>query len=96
MAATMFAAWALFPPSVPAKLEPTRFFTVFNRTISAMEHFKTDRRMFSGMVTSQDTDLPRPSNQFAAEGFLSVHLHIISPQTPHIFPDNDSTWREGK
>ena len=92
----MFAAWALFPPRVPAKLEPTRFFTVFSRTMSAMEHFRTERRIDSGTVTSQDTDLPRPSSQLAAEGFLSVHLHISRPQMPHIFPDSDSTWREGK
>ena len=76
MAATMFAACALFPPIDPASAAPIRFFTVFRRMMSATSHLRVEWRMRLGIWTSQETDLPRPSSQLAAEGFLSVQLIV--------------------
>lgn len=43
MAATMFAAWALKPPMLPAIAEPTRFLLMFSSTRAPVLVFKTCR-----------------------------------------------------
>ena len=72
MAVTMLAACALKPPMLPAMAEPTKFLLRL-RSISAFtDVFSTDLTTSALIVASHTTDLPRPSIQFIAEGFLSV------------------------
>lgn len=113
MAATKFAACALYPPMLPAMAEPTKFLLMFTSTNASVVVFKictnsrghdflyslklscgktrhlhqqrqrrgsdtqfktlpTSRTTFAGMVASHTADLPRPSIQLMAAGFLSV------------------------
>ncbi|GMP37216.1 hypothetical protein CsSME_00009006 [Camellia sinensis var. sinensis] len=67
----MLLAWALNPPSAPAMAEPVRFFSMFSSTNDATSVFRTFSTTASFIITSQTTDLPRPSIQFTAAGFLS-------------------------
>mmetsp|Transcript_17751 Transcript_17751/g.68860 ORF Transcript_17751/g.68860 Transcript_17751/m.68860 type:complete len:279 (+) Transcript_17751:334-1170(+) len=72
-AVTTLEACALKPPMEPAMAEPTRFFCVFRSSISSTLLFSTVCTMLRLIVASTTTDLPRPSTQLTAAGFLSVH-----------------------
>ena len=67
----------------PAMAEPTRFFDVLRSTRAEVDVFRTDLMMWAGTMASATTDLPRPSTQFTAAGFLSVQK----------LPDRETTCR---
>merc|ERR1719419_163608 len=71
-AATMLAAWALNPPMLPAIAEPIRFLLVLRSTTAWTDVFSRDFTTVLGTTASHTTDLPRPSSQLTADGFLSV------------------------
>ncbi len=52
--------------------EPIRFFDILRSTNAEVEVLRTDLTTWAGMMASATTDLPRPSTQFTAAGFLSV------------------------
>ena len=56
----------------PAMAEPIRFFDMLRSTKAEVEVLSTDLTMCAGTMASATTDLPRPSTQFTAAGFLSV------------------------
>ena len=72
LTATIFAAWALNPPMDPAMIEPRRFLDWLSSTSRSAVVFKTFSRISWERIASATTDLPRPSIQFNAEGFLSA------------------------
>ena len=59
-------------PIDPAIEDPIRFFDVLRSTRAAVEVLRTYFTMWAGTMASATTDLPRPSTQFTAAGFLSV------------------------
>ena len=56
----------------PAMAEPTRFLALLRSTRAEVEVLRTDLMMCAGTIASATTDLPRPSTQLMAAGFLSV------------------------
>ena len=52
--------------------DPTRFFDILRSTRAEVEVLSTVLTMWAGTMASATTDLPRPSTQFTAAGFLSV------------------------
>ena len=71
-AVTRLDECALKPPIEPAIADPTKFLYVFTSTIAAGSTLSTERTSEAGMTASTATDLPRPSIQLTADGFLSV------------------------
>lgn len=61
MAATILAACALYPPTLPAMAEPIRFLFMFRFTRALTVVFSVFLTTLAGMMASQTTDLPRPS-----------------------------------
>mmetsp|Transcript_12201 Transcript_12201/g.34424 ORF Transcript_12201/g.34424 Transcript_12201/m.34424 type:complete len:238 (-) Transcript_12201:703-1416(-) len=86
IAATMFAAWALKPPSVPAMADPMRFLLTLSSMTCFTDDLSTDSTTFFVSTASAMTDCPRPMVQLTAEDFLSVHT----------LPDTLQTSRLGK
>ena len=60
------------PPMLPACAEPTRFLALLRSTILSGVVLSTSETILAGTTASQHTDLPRPSSQLMAAGFLSV------------------------
>ena len=56
----------------PAMEEPTRFLEMLRSTRAEVEVLRTVLTMWAGTMASATTDLPRPSTQLTAAGFLSV------------------------
>mmetsp|Transcript_4765 Transcript_4765/g.7562 ORF Transcript_4765/g.7562 Transcript_4765/m.7562 type:complete len:201 (-) Transcript_4765:309-911(-) len=73
-AVTLFAAWALNPPTVPAMALPMRFLLRFASTMAFTDVLSVDLTTSAGIVASITTLFPRPSIQFIAAAFLSVHM----------------------
>ncbi|BAT06215.1 Os08g0512801, partial [Oryza sativa Japonica Group] len=71
IAVTILLAWALKPPRAPATAEPARFLITLSSTNDCTLVFSTFLTTSSLITASQTTDLPRPSIQFTAAGFLS-------------------------
>mmetsp|Transcript_22188 Transcript_22188/g.51237 ORF Transcript_22188/g.51237 Transcript_22188/m.51237 type:complete len:287 (+) Transcript_22188:168-1028(+) len=71
-AATMLAACALLPPTLPAMAEPTRFLRIATSTNAGTLVLRVFLTTALGMTASTTTDLPLPSIQFTAAGFLSA------------------------
>lgn len=61
IAVTMFAAWALFPPILPAIADPIRFLLMLTSTNDATVVFNTSVTIFEGTIASLTTYFPRPS-----------------------------------
>ena len=72
MAVTMLAAWALKPPMLPAMAEPVRFLAMLRSQSADVVVLSVVSMMSPGMMAWHVTDLPRPSIQLMAAGFLSV------------------------
>ena len=72
IAVTIFAACALNPPRDPAMAEPTRFLLTLSSRRASTLVFSTLVTTWPGTMASHTTDLPRPSTQLMADGFLSV------------------------
>merc|ERR1712232_523584 len=85
-AVTIFDACALKPPIVPDIADPIRFFCRFVSTIAFTVVLSTDLTIDFGIVASTTTLFPRPSIQFVAAAFLSVH----------IFPERATSFSVGK
>ena len=68
----MLDACALNPPILPAIADPIRFFFVLRLTRSPTVVLSTLLTIAPEMTASATTDLPRPSIQLIAAGFLSV------------------------
>lgn len=60
-AVTTLAAWALFPPILPAIADPIKFLLIFTSTNAVTEVFNTSVMIFEGTMASLTTYLPRPS-----------------------------------
>ena len=72
----------------PAMEEPMRFFDILRSTSAEVDVLRTDLTMWAGTIASATTDLPRPSTQFTAAGFLSVQkLPKIFDQLLNRFTD---------
>ena len=56
----------------PAMDEPTRFLEMLRSTRAEVEVLRTVLTMCAGTMASDTTDLPLPSTQLMAAGFLSV------------------------
>ena len=52
--------------------EPTRFLEMLRSTRAEVDVLRTVLMMWAGTMASAHTDLPRPSTQLTAAGFLSV------------------------
>ena len=52
--------------------DPTRFFDMLRSTKAEVDVLSTVRIILAGTMASATTDLPLPSTQFTAAGFLSV------------------------
>lgn len=65
-----------------------RFFDILRSTSAEVDVLRTDLTMWAGTIASATTDLPRPSTQFTAAGFLSVQkLPKIFDQLLNRFTD---------
>ena len=87
-------------PIDPAMEDPMRFFDVFRSTRAAVEVLRTYLTMWAGTMASATTDLPRPSTQFTAAGFLSVQkfptIQYVSEKfsrSSHFVPDPGILFR---
>jgi len=56
----------------PAMEEPMRFLDILRSTSAEVEVLRTVLTIKAGTMASATTDLPRPSTQLTAAGFLSV------------------------
>ena len=61
MAVTMFAAWALKPPMLPAIAEPSKFLVKFKSYNDLAVVLSTDLTISPFTMASHTTDFPRPS-----------------------------------
>ena len=62
----------MFIPMDPAMEEPMRFLDILRSTSAEVEVLRTVLTIKAGTMASATTDLPRPSTQLTAAGFLSV------------------------
>mmetsp|Transcript_19347 Transcript_19347/g.64860 ORF Transcript_19347/g.64860 Transcript_19347/m.64860 type:complete len:209 (-) Transcript_19347:270-896(-) len=81
MAVRMLEEWAFCPPMEPASALPMRFLCMLSRAMAAGVVLSTFSTMGPGITASADTDLPRPSTQLIAEGFLSVQKLPLRPRS---------------
>ena len=62
----------LYLPMDPAMEDPTRFFDILRSTRAEVDVLSTVLIIWAGTMASATTDLPLPSTQLTAAGFLSV------------------------
>ena len=67
-------------PMEAAMEDPMRFFDMLRSTRAEVEVLRTDLTTWAGTTASATTDLPRPSIQLIAAGFLSKNIYHIQIQ----------------